>query len=118
MARILDHQFVDAVTDRVLRRMRQLAGPVALRGADAVHATPRGQAMTTPTSRTIYRALSAGPAWWPWRWQVYAFRPLHPNGDAGALPMGRRMRREEAEHEAAWQNACETKRLNKRVGLR
>jgi hypothetical protein len=110
MARILDHRFVDAVTDRVLRQMRPLAGPVTLRGADAVHAGD--------TSRTTYRALSAGPAWWPWRWEVYAFRPLHPHGDAGALPMGRRMRREEAEHEAAWQNACETKRLNKRVGLR
>jgi hypothetical protein len=79
--------------------------------------TPRVQAVTRPTSRTTYRALPAGPAWWPWRWQVYAFLPLRPHGVAAPLPMGRRMRREEAEHEAAWQNACETKRLNKAVLL-
>ena len=58
--------------------------------------------------------MPAGPAWWPWRWRVYAIRPIR-HGDAAVapLPVGRRMRREEAVHEAAWQNACETKRINK-----
>jgi hypothetical protein len=99
---------------------RALAEALTLRGADAAAGLPRvdrpgtpsGLAMTTSTSRTTYRALPAGPAWWPWRWRVYAFRPSRPHG-AAPLPIGRRMRREEAAHEAAWQNACETKRLNK-----
>jgi hypothetical protein len=69
--------------------------------------------MTTPTTRTTYRAMPAGPAWWPWRWRVYSSRPSRPHDVSDALPIGRRMRREEAEHEAAWQNACETRRLNK-----
>jgi hypothetical protein len=73
--------------------------------------------MATSTNRTTYRALPAGPAWWPWRWQVYAFPPFRPQGVAAPLPMGRRMRREEAAHEAAWQNACETRRLDKALGL-
>ncbi|HEY2704063.1 MAG TPA: hypothetical protein VGL20_10260 [Candidatus Dormibacteraeota bacterium] len=80
------------------------------------HATPEDQA-TTFAGRTRYRVQDAGPAWWPWRWRVCAVRPTGAHAVPVALPVGRRMRREEAEHEAAWQNACETKRLNKALLL-